>query len=177
MHGLVSLLPNKYYKQVEEIWQELENDCGLSGIRVTPFPHFSWLIAKDFDWATLEQSMKEVAEKTRPFSVNTGGIELFSGPNPVIFIPIRHTAALRKLHQCIWDAIQLTGINLSPYYAPPIWTPHISLAYTDVTRENIGCAMQKLAFQTFNWEFEVNNISLIYEPDGKIGQLRYRFDF
>ena len=50
MHGLVSLLPEPFYAQVESIWRELERDFGLTGIRVTPFPHFSWEGVEDYDW-------------------------------------------------------------------------------------------------------------------------------
>jgi hypothetical protein len=36
--------------------------------------------------------------------------------------------------------------------------------------------MDKLAFRTFNWEIEVDNLTLVYEPDGTIGQVRYKVD-
>ncbi len=177
MHGLVSLLPEPYYTQVEEIWQMLENECNLTGIKVTPFPHFSWLIASDFDWGALERTLKEIAHKTRPFTVNTGGIGVFSGISPVIFIPVIRTQALNKLHQRIWDAIQPLGEEISSYYAPQNWIPHISLAYMDVTEENISCAMQKLAFKSYNWEIKVDNISFIYEPEDTTGTLQHQFKF
>ena len=177
MHGLVSLLPTDYYAQVEELWHMLEYECGLTGIKVTPFPHFSWLIGEDFDWKALESTLAQLARETKPITVNSGGIGVFSGPNPVIFIPIVRTDALNALHKRIWDAIQPIGIDLSPYYAPQFWMPHISLAYEDVTQENIHCAMQKLAFQTFSWKFDVNNISFIHEPEGAVGKLYYQFDF
>jgi hypothetical protein len=37
--------------------------------------------------------------------------------------------------------------------------------------------MEKLAFRTFNWEIEIDNLTLIFEPEGTIGQIRYKFDF
>lgn len=55
--------------------------------------------------------------------------------------------------------------------------PHISLAYTDVTPQTLSCRMEHLAFQPINFEMWVNNLALIFEPDGKIGTLRYRFEF
>ncbi len=177
MHGLVSLLPKEHYQEVENIWQMLEDECGLVGIKVTPFPHFSWLIAADFDWQALEATLKEIAEDTEPFTVNTGGIGIFSGSSPVIFIPVLRTPNLNKFHQRVWDSIQSIGKDISPYYAPRIWTPHISLAYADVTQENISCAIQKLAFTMYNWEFKVDNISFIHEPDGTTGKLQHQFYF
>ena len=55
--------------------------------------------------------------------------------------------------------------------------PHISLAYEDVNRDNIGRVMERLAFRIFYWEMVVDNIALIYEPTGEIGKLEFRFEF
>jgi 2'-5' RNA ligase len=66
---------------------------------------------------------------------------------------------------------------VSAYYAPASWTPHISLAYSDVTSENLPRVMDRLAFQTYNWEIRVDNITFIYEPDGQVGEIRYRYEF
>jgi len=177
MHGLVSLLPTDYYQEVQSIWQMLEDECGLTGIKATPFPHFSWLIGMDFDWKALEDTLAEIARRAHPISVQAGGIGIFSGEKPVIYLPVVRNAELNALHRLVWEAIQPIGVGLSPVYAPKLWLPHISLAYQDVTQENIGCAMQKLAFHTFNWEFEVNNISFMREADAETGELHYQYDF
>jgi 2'-5' RNA ligase len=177
MHGLVSLLDEQHYQQVESIWQMLEKECGLTGIKVTPFPHFSWLIGSDFDWRSLESGLQELASQTRPFTVRASGLGLFSGPSPVIFIPVVRNKELSEFHHVIWERIWPLGTNLSAYYAPPSWTPHISLAYSDVTPENLPGIMDRLAFQSYNWEIHVDNITFIYEPDGQVGELRYHYEF
>ena len=177
IHGLVSLLPPEHYQKTEELWQMLDDECGLSGIKSIPIPHFSWLIGTDFDWKTLEDALAEIARKAHSISVQTGGIGIFSGIRPVIYIPVVRNAELNALHRLVWEAIQPIGMGLSPFYSPRLWMPHISLAYQDVTHENIGCAMQKLAFHTFNWEFEVNNISFMHEADAETGELHYQYDF
>ena len=176
MHGLVSLLDKEHYQQVESIWQMLEVECGLTGIQVTPFPHFSWLIASDFDWPALESILREITSKTKPFTVHTTGLGFFSDLNPVIFIPVIRTVELSTFHRQIWESIQPLGTDVSALYAPDKWVPHISLAYLDVTPENIPCAIQKLAFQTYNWEITVDNISFIHELDGYVGEVRYQFE-
>jgi len=65
----------------------------------------------------------------------------------------------------------------SPYYAPENWMPHISLAYTDVTRQNLPCLMDKLAFRPVYWQVEIDNISFIYEPNGVVGEKRFEYKF
>jgi 2'-5' RNA ligase len=54
--------------------------------------------------------------------------------------------------------------------------PHVSLAYEDVNRGNVGRVMEHLAWQSFDWEMVVDNIALIYEPTGEIGTLKYKFE-
>jgi 2'-5' RNA ligase len=172
MHGLVSLLPQPYYNQVLALWDELESDFRLKGIRVTPFPHFSWEIAEEYDEALLAQLLNEMVLNLPPLHVTCTGLGIFSGPQPVIFIPVVKTASLVQLHQTVWDILKPAAKDRSPYYSPDFWMPHISLAYMDVTPANIGPLMEKLAFRSFNWQFEVDNFTYIYEPEGSIGQIK-----
>ena len=102
---------------------------------------------------------------------------MFSGVQPVIFIPLVKSPQLIEFHQKIWQRLKSCGTGISPYYSPDNWVPHISLAYSDVTQENIGLVMESLAFRTFNWAFEVNNFVYIHEPDGEVGTIRIRTDF
>lgn len=174
MHGLVSLLPTPFYAQVEETWQELERDFGLVGIRVTPYPHFSWHIAEDYDFQRLEAIMRGIAAQVRPFVVHTTGLALFTGEKLVIYVPIVKTARLVELHALIWEHTAQVSQGRSAYYAPEFWMPHISLAYEDVNRDNLGRVVERLAFRSFDWEMVIDNVALIYEPTGKIGELKFK---
>jgi 2'-5' RNA ligase len=177
MHGLVSLLPEPFYQQVERLWQSLENETGLNGIRVTPHPHFSWQIAEDYDLERLKPILERIASQTQPFSVHTSGIGLFSGARPVIYIALVKTLELIQFHSMVWESTLGTSNAASPYYSPGNWVPHISLAYGDVTSENIGAAIKKLAFQSYAWEMQVDNFAFISEPEGTIGQLGFKIPF
>jgi len=53
--------------------------------------------------------------------------------------------------------------------------PHISLAYKDIALDSLHCLIDKLAFRTVNWEIPIDNLSLIYEPDGRVGKQKYHF--
>ena len=174
MHGLVSILPQPYYAQVEALWQELESEHRLQGIRVTPLPHFSWQIAREYDFERLETILRDIAARTPPFTVRTTGLGLFTGFRPVLFIPVIKNAALLQLHTMIWEQTQPASQGLSFYYNPEHWTPHISLAYEDIDAANIGPILQALTFRPFNWEMTIDNIALIYEPEGEIGKLKFQ---
>ena len=177
MHGLVSLLPEPYYARVEKIWQELETRFGLTGIQVTPYPHFSWQISEEYPINLLEETAHEVSVKTQPLQITTAGLGLFTGPQPVIFISVVKSPALAAVHRMIWQRFENVCEGVSPLYSPDSWMPHISLAYEDVTPVNIGPAMQWLAFQDFNWKMTIDNLSYICEPSGTIGSLQCSYGF
>jgi 2'-5' RNA ligase len=179
MDGLVTLLPEPYYQQVETIWDELEEAFQLSGIRVTPYPHFSWQIAESYDHRRLEQEVRQFASEVQQFTVRTSGIGIFSGPQPVIYIPVVKNQTLIEFHARLWALATPTAIGDSPssYYHPDHWMPHISLAYTDVNVDNIAGVMTHLAFQSYNWEMEIDHLAFISEPTGTIGQLKFKYEF
>ena len=176
MHGLVSLLPAPYYEQVLALWRELEDEISLHGIRVTPHPHFSWQIAREYQLEELEGIIRRLAGSIAPFTVRTTGIGLFSGPRPVIYISVVKDKTLLNLHEQIWGTTQPAGQGVSLHYSPQSWMPHISLAYEDLDADNLPRAVNKLAFRSFNWEMTIDNIALVYEPEGQTGGLHFRYE-
>jgi 2'-5' RNA ligase len=177
MHGLVSLLDPDHYSQVENIWNELENDCGLFGIKITPFPHFSWLIAEGFDWELAETILEKITASARSFTVRTSGLSLFTGPQPVAYLPLVRTSELSQIHRQIWDQFQAVGAGISPHYAPDFWMPHITLAHTDLLPHALDCLINRLAFRRFDWEIKIDNLALLLGPQKQSGRLKQRFDF
>lgn len=176
MHGLVSLLPEPFYSQVESTWQELERDFGLAGIRVTPFPHFSWQVVQDYDWERIADVLQDIARQTSPLPARATGLGLFTGERPVIYVPVVKSAALMRLHQLVWERTAQVSMGRLAYYAPETWMPHVSLAYEDVNQGNVGRVMERLSWQSFDWEMVVDNIALVYEPTGEVGTLKYKFE-
>jgi hypothetical protein len=173
MHGLVTLLPDPYYAKVESLWDGLEARFGLNGIRITPYPHFSWNIAEEYDRPQMDWAVAETALVTPVFNVQTSGIGLFPAPVPVLFIQVARDPLLDLLHQRLWDRMQSLGREMSAYYNPENWLPHISLAYGDLRSEQVPEVRAWLEEQdTFRWEMEINNICYIHEPDGQVGELQ-----
>jgi 2'-5' RNA ligase len=177
MHAIVSILDPLHYKLVEAIWRELETECGIVGIKATPYPHLSWLIAEDFEWSRLDTTIQEIANNLQPFQVRTTGLALFTGPSQVVYIPILRTTEVSRVHEMIWQRMLPLGYGISQNYAPSKWVPHISLAYGDVTPVTLPCIMERLANRVYNWEIEVANLAFINEPTGQAGTLRYRYEF
>jgi 2'-5' RNA ligase len=172
MHGVVSLLSAPFSGETLRAWNTLERKHGLRGIRMTPYPHFSWLIATEAPQAGLRQALAEVAAETRPLVVRAGGIGIFPGPNPVIYLSVVKTEAMARLHQRLWERLEPLLAGRSPLYAPGNWMPHISMAYGDVSVDNIGAAVADLSAIP-RWEMIVDHFAFIEEPDGATGRLAF----
>ena len=173
MHGLVTLLPKPYYEKVKSLWDGLEARFGLNGIRITPYPHFSWNIAEEYDRPQMDWAVAETGLVTPVFNVQTSGIGLFPAPVPVLFIQVARDPLLDTLHQRLWDRMQGIGREMSAYYNPENWQPHISLAYGDLRSDQVPEVRDWLEEQDpFRWEMEIKNICYIHEPDGQVGDLQ-----
>lgn len=177
MHGIVSILDEEHYSSVESIWGELEQECGLVGVKMTPLPHFSWQIAEAYDLKKTRIVLEDFSRSAKPFSIHTTGLGLFTGGTPVVYIPIVKDEYLLGLHKMIWERSLEAVLGASPYYSPGQWVPHITLAYGDVTPEKLSCAMGILSSRSLNWEIDIDHIALVYQPDGQQGWLKERFDF
>ena len=175
MPGLVSLLDRIHDTVVEKIWQELEIDCELTGVAATSLPHFSWQIADDYNWAVVEEILQEIVMEFQSFSVKTNGLGLFTAENPVAYAPIVRTKHLSEFHEMIWNRLTPFSTNPSLYYSPPIWMPHITLAYGDLDTEKLPCLLEKLAFQPIHWEIDIDNLAIVDNSEGVIGRTRYKY--
>src|SRR3954470_14121637 len=105
MQGLVSLLDTANYEKIEALWDELEEHCDLAGVKAVPFPHFSWQIATDYSEPETEQKVMAIAGQSRPFRVHTGGLGVFSGPSPVVFLALVKSPDLEALHMKLWEQV------------------------------------------------------------------------
>lgn len=177
MHGVVSILPPPFYEQVETLWDLLEEQCGLRAIREVPIPHFSWHIAQDYDLDALDSELRAIAKDMEPFEATTAGLGVFSGEQPVVYIPVVRSAELTAIHQRLWGETLSCASKISPHYAPEAWMPHITLANKDVDAHSLACAMQTLGEQRLDWTFQVDNFATVLHQAGQIGQVHAQYQF
>ncbi|NHJ86138.1 MAG: 2'-5' RNA ligase family protein, partial [Asgard group archaeon] len=143
------------------------------GISVTPFPHFSWQVAEDYKWDRLENELDKLAYEIPPFKISTAGLGIFTGESPVLFIGVVKTEQLIAIHKKITTQLSSLAIKPLQYYFPEHWVPHISLAYGDLKKNNIGKVIEWLAFEPLYMEINIDNIAFIFEPTGEVGKLMY----
>lgn len=170
VYGVVALLDEATTAKVKSIWSQLEVECGLKAINATPFPHFSFHIAQSYDLDLLDARLAEIASQTAPFSVRTTGLSIFTGLEPVVFIPLVVSQTLLSLHQRLWTETSMLGERVSGHYRPGNWVPHITLANRDVHEEGLACVTRLYASSTFVWEIEVSQLAVICQK-GKVGEI------
>lgn len=175
MHGVVSLLDSTHYQLVADLWAELKREFGVAGAYATPYPHFSYQVAADYNEASLEPILQRFALNHAPFQITTTGLGIFTGSVPVLYIPVLRSQHLTQFHQALWPEISTAAAGIQDYYRTEFWMPHITLAMHDLNSDNLSRIVQRLSTRTFNWQIHIDNIALIYDTGTK-QELRCRYD-
>src|SRR5215467_14127526 len=163
MDGIVSLLDNDHNQLIEELWAELKREFSVDGVYITPYPHFSYQVAQDFDVDKIESLLDRITSNIATFKVRTSGLGVFTGASPVLYIPVARSLELTQLHEEIWQEIVTASSGVQQYYHPDQWMPHITIGFADISKENLSQIIPFLANRDFNWEITVNNIAVIYD--------------
>lgn len=175
MHGIVTLLDYDHYQLVEDLWAELEREFSVQGVYVTPYPHFSYHVAQDYDVDKLEPVLQRITSNITMFKVRTSGLGVFTGVSPVLYIPVVRSLELTQLHEELWQEVATASSGVQQYYHPDQWMPHITIGFGDISKENLSHIIPFLAERDFNWEITINNVALIYDTGTK-QELKSRFD-
>ncbi len=168
MQAVISLLPEPYTSQVEQIWNALEDRFGLSYIRVTPFPHFTWQLGDAYHEEEVIPRLHEFTLRQKPFEVKTQGLNFFTSERPVLFIEVHKSPKLLDLYSAIWNLLLPFTIDPSPLYSPERWHPHITLALEDLSWEMMDKVTAHLQQEDLSWRFLLDNITIACQhADGK----------
>ena len=176
MHGVVSLLDSIYSRVVEDLWAELERTFAVEGVYVTPYPHFSYHVAPQYDIARLEAILRHFAFNSTAFRVRTAGLGIFTGGSPVLYIPVVRSPELTHVHATLWQQISQVSSDMQDYYHPDQWIPHITIGFGDMSKDLLPQIIRLLSERDFHWEVTINNLALIFDT-GIRQELKSRFDF
>ncbi len=165
--ALVALFDADHDASVRAIWQDLEEQCGLTGIQATPFPHFSFHVAEQYQLSGLDEAIEELLPLIPPFGVRTSGLTVFTGAQVVVAVQVVATQRLLELHQILWTRTGHFGKNLNPYYAPGEWVPHITLANRDVSPEKMKCLANLLSSRPLAWDIQVDKLAVVCVQNGE----------
>ena len=162
MHTVISLLDNKHYQMVEDLWAELARKFAVSEFNSASYPHITYQCAGHYDLKSIETVLRRFAASNTSFKVRTGGLGIFTGPHPVLYLRVVRSPELTQFHEALWQEISRTGSDFWDYYHPAHWVPHITIGIGDMKKDNLSQIVRLLAERDFNWEMTVDNIMLSY---------------
>lgn len=173
MHGVVTLLDDAECAVVEEVWADLRRQFGIEGVYATPHPHFSYQVAGAYDFPRVRDAFARVAEQTSAFTVQAGGLGIFPGPKPVVYIPVARRTELSAVHDQVWTALADAASDVSGYYRNEQWVPHITLACGDLDPQTLPDVVHRLHAKNLSWGMRVTNLAVL-EDDGEEQMITYR---
>lgn len=176
MYAIISELDQDTAVHVMHLWRKLQNACGLEGIFNFPNPHFTWLTMESVEEKPACAALKEIAEQTYAFPVRITGVDVFQGDSPVLYLSIFMSLALSKIHEAIWQRLQTCSSEPGQYYSPDKWVPHITLAFRDLTNDNLACAVESIKAEANQQVLWVNNLMLVGSDDDQLGETIYRVE-
>jgi 2'-5' RNA ligase len=175
VYGVVSLLDERHNALIEDLWSEFRAQFGVHGVHLTPIAHFSYHVAPGYDIERLHGKMEEIAAQSRPFTVRTSGLGLFTGDIPVLYVGVVRTKALMQLHSLVYNAADPVSRDSLPYYRAETWVPHITLAQHDIDHELLPEVVGLLSRRDFTWEMTIDNVSLL--GGDRVHSLHWRVPF
>lgn len=177
MYAIISELDEESSAKVIEFWITLGEACGLKGIYDIPTPHFTWFAAEELVLDKAKRIISQIVENRNPFEIRTFGLGVFTGAHPVLYLPMVKTRQVLNFHDAIWDELRPYSTETQLYYSPWLWVPHITLALKDLSRENLTCAINAIAYEPIELINLVSNLILADYEDERPGQMLERFPF
>ncbi len=92
--------------------------------------------------------------------MRTAGLGIFTGPQPVLYIPVVRSPELTQFHQALWQRVSRVGNRIQAYYHPDQWMPHITIGFGDTGSEKLSQIVRYLGERDFHWEITVDNVAL-----------------
>jgi 2'-5' RNA ligase len=174
--GVVALLDAVATAKIESIWQEFRATFGVHGVSRTPIAHFSFHAAESYDVFKTIATMNSIAKTMPPFKARIGGLGIFTGDTPVVYLPVVRTEGLSLIHAQVWQQSTAAATNPLNYYHPDYWQPHITIAHDDIVPEKLPQVTAMLQARQFDWEFEIPQFGFIFEREaGQVKELLAEF--
>ena len=160
------LLPEPFATRIIEARARLAEDPILGRIPDPPFAHFTLQMADDYDWGGLAGALADFASQRQPLPIRTVGLLSVTGPSTGITLEPFRDDRLARLHADLWNVVRpLTRGNVSPFYQPDRWVPHVTIKRCGPNHEAFGRAMALLSEDTFVWEMTVDTLVVQHDPD------------
>lgn len=163
--------------RIVTIRDDIKAQCPGGAFKTGLEPHISLQGADDYPIEQVELTLREVTEKSPPVKVYVGGLGIFTGDSPVVYLTIAKSRQLYEVHRAIWEELSGLGQRVNPLFSPTTWIPHISLFYgkkTDLPQ--LSCVIGELMEHDLNFEITIVQLSIVFDKAGELG-IRSSFSF
>ncbi len=173
LYFIAILPPDDIAQQVQKVKKEFVEKYDSEEAYGKP-PHFT--LQPPFK---MPEKMEETivppliffAEDQNSFTVNLSGFNHFR--DDVIFIDVEDPSAMKSLHA---DLIEYLQNEIGFTRVQESLTPHMTVAYRDLTPDNFDRAWKEFKDRPFDYTFEVQSIHLL-KHDYNRWQPFYEFNF
>lgn len=156
----------------EHFAQNYNSSHALKSVpHITLQPPFKWPTT---DLTLLQDSLENFAQNCSTFSITLSGFAAFV-PR-VIYINVVKTPELLKIQQ---DLIGFTETTLGIVHPPSKirpFSPHVTVAFRDLTKQNFRAAWVEFREKTLDLEFRASQLTLLIH-NGKRWDLCNEFPF
>ena len=167
MIGLISLLTNDAYLQVERAQRWLEEKHGFTNPGYAR-PHVTYVIGAGSTVSpALIERIEALAEDTGHFQIRLSGLGLFPEEPPVLYLPVQPSAELAALQGAACRALEEAGETVRPYYGSESWIPHVTLASGMVTPDKMEAVCAEMPAAGIDLAARLAGLALAEEsPEG-----------
>jgi 2'-5' RNA ligase len=157
-------LPQALSDEILSITQKISNDYKTRKALSSP-PHITlvppfWYPNAKID--ALKNTVSELKLDTEPISIRLDGFSSF--PSRVLFINVVLSPELSECHERVYAYLPKDlKSNIKVYRE---YSPHITIAFKDISQENFEKAQNEYIPQSYIQEFSLENIDL-YRHDGQ----------
>jgi 2'-5' RNA ligase len=147
---------------VRGLWDRIERELGLKGVRKVPFPHFTWLGCELLDTPRLVDLLGTLGPEQVPVHARSASLGVFLQPAPVIHLAVVRSPGVEALHRRLWNLVESCAAEMHGLYRPELWVPHITLAQGDLRAEQVPEVMRLLGDIAFPLDFTCKNLTLFH---------------
>lgn len=122
----------------------------------------------------IEVMLRNFVNTVKPIQITLNGFNHFG--EGVIYMEVLQNSQLAKIQGQLEKLARVHRELFHYGYRQRIYQPHISLAFKDLTKENFEKAWREFKNQTFQADFEANQLVLFYHQDKK-WHIKEQFDF
>ncbi len=177
MYSIICDFDLNSQERIVEIRDGIRDRCPGGAFKTGLEPHISLQGADDYPIDIVESALRDVTRKFAPVKVYVGGLGIFTGDAPVVYLAIAKSRALYEVHRTVWEALSDLGQKVNPLFGPATWIPHISLFYgkkNDLPQ--LSCVIGALMEQNLNFEIMIVQLSIVFDREGKLG-IKSSFSF